>query len=492
MRLPSQLPTRALDELIDTYLRGTALEKLFDYQVRITIPEATRFEHQQIIAGTGHGKTQTLQHLILNDLASVSRGSASVVVLDSQGDLIRNISRLAAFAPGGPLADRLVVIDPTDIEYPVALNLFDVSMDRINQYSMLDQERMINGILELYDFVLGSLLDAQMTQKQSVIFRYITRLMMRIPNATIHTLRELLEEGGAAKYHAQIDQLEGSARAFFKTEFESREFTQTKKQVLRRLWGILENRTFERMFSHPRNKLNLYEELNSGKVILINTAKDLLKESGTEIFGRFFIALISQAAQERAVIDPDDRMPTFVYIDEASEYFDHNVDIILSQARKFKVGMILAHQYLGQLSAKLQESVFTNTNIKLAGGVSSQDANKLASELRTKSDFIENMDALNFAAYIHGTTRKGVQLTITPGQMEALPTMNAAELHQQRETMRQRYAIHYLEAEVDQNGVSQPSELQNGEGENGAEGADRSVSARPTLPTNEPSQWSDD
>ena len=59
------------------------------------------------------------------------------------------------------------------------------------------------------------------------------------------------------------------------------------------MWGILENQTFERMFSHPRSKLDLYTEMNAGRVILINTAKDLLKEQGTEIFGRFFIALIT-------------------------------------------------------------------------------------------------------------------------------------------------------------------------------------------------------
>ena len=246
------------------------------------------------------------------------------------------------------------------------------------------------------------------------------------------------------------------------------------------------------MFSHPRNRLKLFEELNSGKVILINTAKELLKESGTEIFGRFFIALISQAAQERAVIDPDDRMPTFVYIDEASEYFDHNVDIILSQARKFKVGMILAHQYLGQLSGKLQESVFTNTKIKFAGGVSSRDANTLASELRTKSDFIENMDALNFAAYVHGTTRKGVQLTIKHGQMEALARMSEAELRQQRETMRQRFAVHYLAAEeVDGDSLGQTANSNNGEEDQKVEDLDRSVSSGNTLPSNEPSRWRD-
>ena len=105
-----------------------------------------------------------------------------------------------------------------------------------------------------------------------------------------------------------------SQESSFETEFASREFEQTKKQVLRRLWGILENQTFERMFSHPQSKLDLFSEMNSGKVILINTAKDLLKETGTEIFGRFFIALIAQAAQERAILPANKRMPTFVYM----------------------------------------------------------------------------------------------------------------------------------------------------------------------------------
>jgi len=225
------------------------MKDFFNLTVPITIPQETRFEHHFIVAGSGHGKTQTLQSLILHDLQNVMQGNASVVVMDSQGDLINNIRNLEVFAEGSPLADRLVVIDPTDIEYPVSLNLFDVNMERINSYSQLERERMVNGILELYDFVLGSLLGAEMTQKQSVLFRYITRLLLYIPNATIHTFRELLEDGGSLKFQEYIDQLQGSARAFFQSEFDSKEFQQTKRQVVRRLWGILENQTFERMFS---------------------------------------------------------------------------------------------------------------------------------------------------------------------------------------------------------------------------------------------------
>ena len=349
-KLPEQFDAKSPDQLVSTYLGGTPLPPLFDQTLDFTIPTKARFEHHHIAAGSGHGKTQTLQYLIACDLETVVGGDRSVIVLDSQGDLIRTIANLKVFAPGEPLHDRIVIIDPSDVEWPVSLNLFDVGMERLSGYAPLERERLTNSILELYDFVLGTLLSAEMTQKQNVIFRYVTRLMLHIPDATIHTLRELMEPGSEKRFAPHIAKLTGTARKFFETEFASKEFEQTKKQVLRRLWGILENQTFERMFSHPRSKLDLFAEMNAGKVILINTAKDLLKEQGTEIFGRFFIALIAQAAQERATLPAHKRTPAIVYIDEAQDYFDRNIGLILAQTRKYNVGMVLAHQYLASLN----------------------------------------------------------------------------------------------------------------------------------------------
>ena len=117
-----KLPTKQSgindDKIIATYLDGTPLLQLLDFTVAIDLPQATRFEHMHIVAGSGHGKTQTLQQLILHDLDAVAAGEASIIVIDSQSDLINNIAGLEMFAPGQPLSDRLVLIDPTDIEYP--------------------------------------------------------------------------------------------------------------------------------------------------------------------------------------------------------------------------------------------------------------------------------------------------------------------------------------------------------------------------------------
>jgi len=423
------------DDVVDMYLSGTILKELFSLKTSFAIPEERRFEHMHIVAGSGHGKTQTMQYFIAKDLEDVARGEKSVVVIDSQGDLINNILKAKTLPP-----EQIVLIDPEDIAFPVSLNLFSVGQDRLQGYNDLERERLTNSIIELYDFVLGSLLSAGMTAKQSIVFRYVTRLMFHIPDATIHTFRELMEPGGTSKYQEHINRLEGTPRRFFETEFDSKEFTNTKTQVLRRLYGVLENQTFERMFTNPQSKFDMFTELNAGKLILINTSKSLLKEQGTQILGRFFIALIAQAAQERATLPDYDRLPTMVYIDEAQDYFDQNIGIILSQARKYKVGMIMAHQFLGQLTFGLSEAFEANTSIKLAGGVSARDARALAGQMSADPDLIQRQPKGTFATFVRGLTERAVPISFPFFVLERMPKATNAERESIREYSRKNYA----------------------------------------------------
>ncbi|MEI9899157.1 MAG: hypothetical protein WDN31_02430 [Hyphomicrobium sp.] len=127
-----------------------------------------------------------------------------------------------------------------------------------------------------------------------------------------------------------MEALDGSARYFFQTEFFHPSFSATKKQILKRLWGVLSTPAFERMFAQRDNELDLFEATNDGKIILISTAKDLLKTEGSALFGRFFIAMLAQAALERSAVPEWRRNPTFLYVDEAQEYFDDTIETILS------------------------------------------------------------------------------------------------------------------------------------------------------------------
>ena len=264
------------------------------------------------------------------------------------------------------LSERLVLIDPTDIDNPPALNLFDFGLERLTRYSPMEREKLLNGAIALYEYLFGALLGAELTQKQGVIFRYLARLMMTVPGATIRTLMGFMEDPESTRPY--LSRLDPTSQHFFQTQFFSKAFDNTRQQILTRLWGVLSNTVLERMFAHEKNRLDLFEAMNRGGLILINTAKDLLKQDGCEILGRFFIALISQAAQERAAIPEDLRRSTFVYIDEAQDYFDESIQSLFNQARKYKVGLIIAHQNLDQFDQKLRAAVLSSTSIKLVGG----------------------------------------------------------------------------------------------------------------------------
>jgi Type IV secretion-system coupling protein DNA-binding domain len=430
--LPSRQKNKTARELADAYLGGTPLHPILDVSVPFSIPEELRFEHCHIVGGTGHGKTQLMQKLIHADLVAAQRDGRSVVVIDSQGDLISKLVRLDLFSPAtkDSLADRLVIIDPADVEFPAALNLFDAHLDRVRTYGPADRERVLNGVIELYELFFGSFLGAELTQKQGVIFKYLARLMLAVPEATIHTLMQVMEDG--QRFKPYMEQLDGSARYFFESEFFHPSFTATKKQILRRLWGVLSTPAFERMFTQPRNKLDLFEAMNAGKIILVNTAKDLLKREGSQLLGRFFIAMITQAALERSTIPERRRTPTFVYVDEAQEYFDDSIETILNQARKYRVSLTLAHQTLDQLSPRLRSAILANTSMKCAGGVSAKDARTLADELRTTSDFIESMrrrgERTEFAVWVRHLTGQAIRLSVPLGFLERQPTLDMEEL----------------------------------------------------------------
>jgi hypothetical protein len=333
---------------VDMFLSGTPFQAVFFATLPFAIPREVRFEHMHIVAGSGHGKTQTLQHIILADIERAKREKFGFALIDSQGDLIDKITKLSVFDPEhGELANRLVIIDPNDLKHPAGLNLFDHNLSRFEHFSELEQEKIFHGVLELYGYIFSALLGAELTQKQGVVFTNLARAMMMIPDPTIYTFYDFVEDG--TKFRPYIEKLDGIPRRFFETQFFTKTYDQTRQQIITRLLGVLGNPAFERMFAHPKNNLDMFAAMQRGDIVLVNTAKDLLKSEGSSILGRFFIALITQATLARAAVRENERVPYYLYIDEAQEYFDTKTDELLNQGRKFRVGVTLAHQHLNQL-----------------------------------------------------------------------------------------------------------------------------------------------
>jgi hypothetical protein len=287
------------------YLANTELLDIFYTPVPFVINQTTRYEHHWIVAPPGTGKSTVLQTLLLEDFELVADGRASVIVIDSNRDLVKSIEGLALFSSGG-LAGRLISIDAEDVEWPIALNIFDVDEDHPN-LSPRDREILYNSATSMLDYVFRALLGAEMTSRQSTLFNFTIQLLLQIPDATLDTLIDLM------RLKAMLDR---DGQDFFRLKFDTDELRATKSQVVDRLFAIKRIRALSRMFSSPKTKLNLFDAMSGGNVILINAPKSLLQEDGVEIFTRFFLANILLAAEKRQLLPQAARLPTFLYIDE--------------------------------------------------------------------------------------------------------------------------------------------------------------------------------
>ncbi len=448
------LPTEAKglndDEIIDEYLIGTPYRQFFKTELPLAINEQARFEHSYILGGTGHGKTQFIQKWIAKDIEQAVEEKRSIVVIDSQGDMISKIARLDCFNPiDGKLKDKLVIIDPTDVMFPAAINMFAMDEERLASYGPVEREKVQNSAIALYEHFFGELLGAELTAKQGVVFKYLARLMLEIPNATILTLRDLMDD--PRPFIPYMDKLTGSARVFFAREFLDKSFNQTKKQISKRLWGVLSTPAFERLFSSTESKIDLYSQMNDGSIILINTAKDLLKQQGSSLYGRFFLSMIGQAIMERAVIAEHERTPTFLYVDECQDYFDETLEVLLAQGRKYKIGITLSTQHMDNLTTSQRSSVLANTSIKACGSLNSKDAKLMAQEMRTSSDFIHSMQKTKwdtgFAFSIKHDLPEAIKVRVPFGHLENLQRMERAEFTRVLENNRRQYCWKYAAQE---------------------------------------------
>eukprot|EP01013_Petalomonas_cantuscygni_P043766 TRINITY_DN8441_c0_g5_i1.p1 TRINITY_DN8441_c0_g5~~TRINITY_DN8441_c0_g5_i1.p1 ORF type:complete len:512 (-),score=21.68 TRINITY_DN8441_c0_g5_i1:6205-7656(-) len=264
---------------------------------------------------------------------------------------------------------------------------------------------------------------------------------MQIPGGNIHTLRELMEDG--EKYRPYMEKMTGTAKTFFATRFFDKSLNATKQQILARLWGVLSNRSLDRVFSAKRNSVNFDSAMLEGKIIFVNTSKEYLGEEGSHIFARMIVALIGQGLIRRAGLAPEQRTETYIYIDEAEGVIDQTLVRLLAQVRKYKGAITLAHQHLDQFSTSARAGVLANTSIKLAGGVSASDATKLATEFRVDRDMIlsqrKSDGESQFSLFAKNITPAAMTFTVPLGFVESQDRLTADEHAALMEYSRQTY-----------------------------------------------------
>lgn len=414
-KLPSE-STLPLDALVDTYLAHTPFLSLFKTPVPLKLTHEDRFNHMHIVGGTGSGKTSLIETLLAYDITS--EDPPSLVVLDPHSDLVRKLAR--ADVPA-------ILIDPRDTRHPPALNVFALNQKRLGSYDEATREQIVAGAIQTFEFLFAGF-GIDLTGKQQVLFRNACRLMLALPetmgrNATILDMMHLMKD--PTPYLPAIERLPDIPREFFARDFnETRTFGATRDQIRYRLQAIVENPTMARLFTSEETKVDLFEELNRGTLILVDTAKDFLKDSSAH-YGRLFLSLVFQAVLERAALSK--RKDTFIIVDEAASFFSDDVSEMLAEVRKYRTGLVLAHQFRSQATSSLLASLDANTGIKFASGLSAGDARAMAPDMRTTADFILAQPALQFAAHIRNVTPHAVSIPISWGALDELPRRTDAE-----------------------------------------------------------------
>lgn len=411
-------------EKVNAYFKGTAFMKFHNFfEQTIPLDFPFRNEHHWIVAPQGAGKTNCISYFAVWDFQqALTYKKCCVVVMDSQHDLIHELARI-------PIYDEVpfLMIDAGDL---IPINLFSMGKARRKN------EALINHALDLLLYCFNSLMDSELTAKQTSLFTPIIRACMEIPNATLDTFQDFLEDN-YEQYMPYIEQAGPITHRFFLNDLKDKKgFSDTKKEVAWRLAYLRQVSVFDRMFSPNPSNFDFYEELNKPQVIFIDTNRELLG-SRTAIFGRMWIALLLQASQQRAAIAREKRLETFFYIDECQDYIagDSKVTEILDQARKMNIGLILAHQRVGQMQPNVLDAL-GNCAIRMSRGTNDTF---VAKALQTSTDFVMNQPIGSFAAYIRGRTPVATSIEIPLLGDKKWPRMNDHQYNAILKRSRDRY-----------------------------------------------------
>lgn len=391
-------------------------EAIGKLRVRFTLEPSLRCEHTQILASTGHGKSELFKQLIAGDLNT----NASILVMDSQGDIIRDL--VPHIHP-----DRLILIDPETA--PVPIRIFQDT-----------GPGSLERLAEMLEYILGAL-GLDLTGKMGTPFRYVCKLVLRVPDGNLNTMLDILENG-PGRYHSFVEELDELERQFFREKFNDKLFAATRDDIVGRLYGVLSSEPLRRMLASTDQTFDIGSALNSGRVILINTNKAFVSEKYASLLGRLFFVLITQAVFARK----DVRHRTYIYIDEFKDYAQDGpiFSTFFVQARKAEVGLHVAHQNLSQIGNGDLLSAIMGAGTKLTGSLTASDAAKMASEMRAEKEELDRVNKLEFRYHQRGMNSRrtlyGGATKLWKVDTNALRSMPRYQtLEQAQEAMRQRF-----------------------------------------------------
>jgi hypothetical protein len=356
----------------------------------IGLTENERERHVYIIGGTGNGKTTMLQYGIVQDMEN----GKGLAIIDPHGDMAENMLK---HIPADRI-DDVIYFNPDDISYPIGLNILELSDELSDDELIREKDLITESVISIFRKIFSD--DDSGGHRVEYVLRNATQTALTVPDATLFTIFELLNNPGyRKKVVAKLDNQD--LQNFWKHELGKAGEMQRVKMtagITAKIGRFLFSASAKRVLEQPKSTIDFDDIINSGKIFICNFSKGLIGEDTSELFGITVLAKLQLASLRRARIAQEDRKPFYLYVDEFQNFATASFVQMLSESRKYKLFMIMAEQSTSQQKDKdMVNIVLANAGTILSFRTGNPEDEKLI--LPLFSPFLDPGDIANLAPY---------------------------------------------------------------------------------------------
>lgn len=351
-----------------------------DQMKRFGIKLDDRRRHMYVIGKTGMGKTTMLENMLIQDIYQ-GRG---VGLVDPHGDFAEKI---IDYIPTHRIND-VVYINPADLENPIGFNVLEVQND--------EQKHIVaSSLMGVFKKIWPDVWSARM----EYILNNTLLALLHYPQKTtlLGINRMLSDESYRNKIVSKVK--DPVVRSFWEDEFASysdRFRTKAVAAIQNKIGQLLSANLIRNIVGQVSSTINVREIMDSQKIMIMNLAKGRIGEDNSRLLGGMLITKIQMAAMNRVDTPEHLRKDFMLYVDEFQNFATPSFAEMLSEARKYRLSLIMAHQYIAQLSEEVRDSVFGNVGSIVSFRVGAADAEFLEQEF---SPVFEQEDLVNLSKY---------------------------------------------------------------------------------------------
>lgn len=342
-----------------------------------------RRRHMYVIGKTGMGKTTLLDNMIIADILA----GHGVGVVDPHGELAEKI---LDFVPENRSKD-VIYFDPSDINYPIAFN-------PLEQVGTEFRHLVASGIMGVFKKIWVDMWSARM----EYILNNTLLALLEYPGSTLLGIMRMLNDKDYRK--KVVDNLKDHVvKGFWNNEFAkySQKFeTEATAAIQNKVGQFVTNPLIRNILGQSHSSLDMRKIMDEGKILIVNLSKGKIGEDNSALLGAMMITKLQLAAMSRVDMPESERRDFYLYVDEFQNFATDSFANILSEARKYHLCLILAHQYIAQLehgaTTKVRDAVFGNVGTMVSFRVGAEDAEFLEKEFQP--DFMMN-DFVNLPKY---------------------------------------------------------------------------------------------